>query len=109
MDEPRQVPFHESANRPNLLMGGDRVLVIVSFIVSAIVIFAGLKWWSFLFGGTVLAVLLGVVSRMAKVDPMLREAYVKHIGYKQPFYPAKSSICAPSAVTPKRWRSFRFS
>jgi len=53
MDQPREVPFHESANRPQLLMGGDRELILVSAILAAMLVFAVMKWWSIL-GGLVL-------------------------------------------------------
>ena len=50
MDQPREVPFHESANRPQLLMGGDRELILVSAILAAMLVFAVMKWWSILGG-----------------------------------------------------------
>ena len=40
MDTPREVPFHESANRPNLLLGGDRELVLVFAIMAAMLVFS---------------------------------------------------------------------
>jgi hypothetical protein len=48
MDQPREVPFHESANRPQLLMGGDRELILVSAILAAMLVFAVMNWWSIL-------------------------------------------------------------
>jgi type IV secretion system protein VirB3 len=109
MEGPREVAFYESANRPHLLMGGDRVLMILSFLVSAIVVFSGLQWWSVISGVGVLGVLLGVVSRMGKADPMLRDVYVAQLQYKQSFYPAKSGFRSQPLVTPKKWRGFRLS
>ena len=35
MDAPREVPFHDSANRPNLLLGGDREMVLVKVYAEA--------------------------------------------------------------------------
>ena len=55
MDGPREVPFHESANRPQLLMGGDRELILVSAILAAMLVFAVMKWWSILAGARVVA------------------------------------------------------
>ena len=40
MSGPREVPFHESANRPQLLMGGDRELILASAILAAMLVFA---------------------------------------------------------------------
>ena len=50
MERPREIPFHESANRPQLLMGGDRELILVSAILAAMLVFAVMKWWSILAG-----------------------------------------------------------
>ena len=38
MDAPREVPFHDSANRPNLLLGGDREMVLVFAILAAMLL-----------------------------------------------------------------------
>ena len=34
-DKPREVVIHQSANRPNLLVGGDRELVLVTMMIAA--------------------------------------------------------------------------
>jgi type IV secretion system protein TrbD len=46
---------------------------------------------------------VGVLARMAKVDPLLRHVYIRHIGYRD-FYPAKSRMSAPPTTTPANWR-----
>ena len=99
MDRPREVPFHESANRPQLLMGGDRELILVSAILAAMLVFAVMKWWSILGGLVLWLIAVGVLARMAKVDPLLRHVYIRHIGYRD-FYPAKSRMSAPPTTTP---------
>jgi len=103
MDQPREVPFHESANRPQLLMGGDRELILVSAILAAMLVFAVMKWWSILGGLVLWLIAVGVLARMAKVDPLLRHVYIRHIGYRD-FYPAKSRMSAPHTTTPVNWR-----
>src|SRR6516164_682100 len=89
MDAPREVPFHESANRPNLLLGGDRELVLVFAIMAAMLVFAVMKWWSVLAGIALWLAAVGVLARMGKADPLLRHVYLRHIRYRS-FYPAKS-------------------
>ena len=103
MDGPREVPFHESANRPQLLMGGDRELILVSAILAAMLVFAVMKWWSILGGLVLWLIAVGVLARMAKVDPLLRHVYIRHIRYRD-FYPAKSRMSAPPTTTPANWR-----
>ena len=103
MEAPRQVPFHESANRPNLLLGGDRELVLVFAILAAMLVFAVMKWWSVLAGIALWLMSVAVLARMGKADPLLRQVYLRHIRYRS-FYPAKSRLDAPPTTTPVNWR-----
>lgn len=103
MDSPREVVFHQSANRPHLLLGGDRELVLVSGIMAAILIFAVMTWWSILAGLMLWLTAVAVLARMGKIDPLLRHVYVRHIRYRA-FYPAKSKLCAPPTMTKMRWK-----
>ena len=103
MNVPREIPFHESANRPNLLLGGDRELVLVSAILAAMLVFAVMKWWSVVAGVGLWVTAVGVLARMGKADPLLRQVYVRHIRYRT-FYPAKSRLVAPQTTTPMSWR-----
>src|SRR6476469_650096 len=102
-EKPREVVIHQSANRPNLLLGGDRELVLMTVMIAAGLAFSLASCW-----GIVSAVVfwLGSVAalqRMGKADPLLRHMYLRHIRYLS-FYPAKSGLHAASAETPKRWR-----
>jgi len=99
---PREMAFHQSANRPHLLLGGDRELVLVSGVLAAILIFAVMTWWSILVGLAVWLVAVAVLARMGKVDPLLRHVYIRHIRYRS-FYPAKSKLCASPTNTKLRW------
>ncbi|HEY7391839.1 MAG TPA: conjugal transfer protein TrbD [Bryobacteraceae bacterium] len=100
---PRSVVIHPAVNRPNQLLGGDRELVLSAALITATLgLSLGTLW------GVGLAVLfwigaIGVLQRMGKADPQLRQVYLRHIRYRQ-FYPAKSGLhsrCAPVAA---RWR-----
>jgi type IV secretion system protein VirB3 len=102
-DKPREIVIHQSANRPNLLLGGDRELVLVVVMVSGGLAFSLASWW-----GIAVAIVLWLVSvaalqRMGKADPLLRPVYLRHIRYLA-FYPAKSGLHAPSTETPRAWR-----
>lgn len=102
-DKPREIVIHQSANRPNLLLGGDRELVLVMVMVSGGLAFSLACWW-----GIAVAIVLWLASaaalqRMGKADPLLRAAYVRHIRYSA-FYPAKSGLHARSMETPRGWR-----
>ena len=82
--------IHRALSRPNLLMGADRELVLVTGLASAISAFVVLTWFSVLFG---IAIWIGVVAAlrmMAKADPMMRRVYVRHIGYRPTYRPTSS-------------------
>ena len=80
-DKPREIVIHQSANRPNLLLGGDRELVLVMVMI------AGGSRSAWQHGGeSVWRLLLWVGSvaalqRMGKADPLLRHIYLRHIRY----------------------------
>ena len=102
-DKPREIVIHQSANRPNLLLGGDRELVLVMVMVCGGLAFSLACWW-----GIAVAIVLWLVSvaslqRMGKADPLLRPVYLRHIRYSA-FYPAKSGLHARSVETPFGWR-----
>jgi len=100
---PRGVVIHPAINRPNQLLGGDRELVLIAALVAATLGLSLGSWW-----GVVISVLfwmgaVGVLQRMGKADPLLRQVYLRHIRHRQ-HYPAKSglhSICVP---IPRGWR-----
>ena len=102
-DRPREIMIHQSANRPNQLMGGDRELVLVSLLTSVALAFSLASWWG---GGVSVAWYVGamaVLKRMGKADPLLRHVYMRHIRYR-PFYPAKSGLYSRCLQPPMAWR-----
>lgn len=95
--------IHQSANRPNQLMGGDRELVLVSLLTSVALTFSLASWWGL---GVSVAWYVGamaVLKRMGKADPLLRQVYMRHIRYR-PFYPAKSGLYSRCLQPPMEWR-----
>jgi len=103
MDRPREIVIHQSANRPHLLLGGDRELVLLAALMSAMLIFALVTWWGIVAGIAIWIGAVAVLSRMGRFDPMLRQVYVRHVKYRA-FYPAKGRVGGETAATPKAWR-----
>ncbi len=102
-DRPREIIIHQSANRPNQLMGGDRELVLVSLLTSVALAFSLASWWGL---GVSVAWYVGamaVLKRTGKADPLLRQVYMRHIRYR-PFYPAKSGLYSRCLQSPMAWR-----
>jgi len=103
LDKPRETFIHQSANRPHLILGGDRELVLMAGLTAACLAFTLAS-----ITGTVVALALwlgsvAALSHMGKADPMLRHVYLRHIRYK-PFYPAKSRFTSTICTTDKAWR-----
>src|SRR5256885_14941559 len=101
MDAPREIPFHQSANRPHLLLGGDRELVLVFGVMAAMLIFAVMTWWSIVAGLVLWLAAVAGFARMGKVDPLVRHVFLPHIPYPA-FYPAQSRLAGPPTTTPMR-------
>ncbi|MDX0694634.1 conjugal transfer protein TrbD [Sinorhizobium medicae] len=81
---------HRALSRPNLLLGADRELVLITGLAAVILIFVVLTIYSALFGVAVWIVIVGFLRMMAKSDPLMRQVYLRHISYK-PYYRATSS------------------
>ena len=43
--QPREIVIHQSANRPNQLLGGDRELVLVTILIAVELAFSLASWW----------------------------------------------------------------
>ena len=82
--------IHRALSRPNLLMGADRELVLLTGLAAVILIFVVLTIYSALFGVAVWIVIVGLLRIMAMSDPLMRKVYVRHISYK-PYYKATTS------------------
>ncbi|MCY1667437.1 conjugal transfer protein TrbD [Rhizobium sp. SL86] len=83
-------PVHRALSRPNLLMGADRELVLLTALAAIILIFVVLTWYAALFGLAIWMIAVAALRMMAKADPLMRRVYVRHISYKA-FYRATSS------------------
>ena len=83
-------PVHRALSRPNLLMGADRELMLLTALAAIILIFVVLTWYAALFGLAIWLIALAALRMMAKADPLMRRVYIRHISYKA-FYRATSS------------------
>ena len=82
--------IHRALSRPNLLMGADRELVLVTGLASIILLFVVLTWVSALFGLAIWTVIVGLLRMMAKADPLMRRVYLRHITYRPHYRPTAS-------------------
>lgn len=102
-DKPREVVIHQSANRPNQILGGDRELVLIAVLTAVSLAFSLGTWWGLGLSVAFWLGAVGVLQRMGKADPLLRQIYMRHIRYR-PFYPAKSGLFSRCLLPPRNWR-----
>jgi type IV secretion system protein TrbD len=102
MSGPRETTFHASLNRPNLMMGGDRELVLLSGIASVLLIFDLMTWWSIVLGIIFFPVAVSILARIGKVDPLMRSVSISSFQYKE-YYPARARLTSPSRAERKSW------
>ena len=82
--------IHRALSRPNHLMGADRELVLLTGLATVILMFVVLTWYSVLLGLTIWIAVVGILRIMAKADPMMRQVYLRHIGYRPSYRPTTS-------------------
>jgi type IV secretion system protein VirB3 len=82
--------IHRALSRPNLLLGADRELVLLTGLAAAILIFVVLTWYAALFGLAIWVVVVAALRMMAKADPMMRRVYARHIGYRANYRPTST-------------------
>jgi type IV secretory pathway TrbD component len=89
MNELRRIPVHRALNRPNLLLGAERELLLTTGLISFTLIIVAQTWIAFLLGFGVWFLSIGFLRMMAKADPVMSSVYMRHIHYRS-FYPAHS-------------------
>ena len=102
-DKPRELLIHQSANRPNQLLGADRELVLFMVMVCGGLAFSLASWWGIAFAVGLWIASMAVLQRMGKADPLLRHVYLRHIRYAA-FYQSKSGLHAQTLDAPRNWR-----
>ena len=93
-DSDRQLmrsPIHRALSRPNLMLGADRELLLITGLAAAISAFVVLTWYSLLFGACTWIVVLAALRMMAKADPMMRQIYVRHLRYRRVYLPTPNA------------------
>ena len=99
-DAPRETVIHQSANRPNLLLGGDRELVLVMVMIAGGLAFSLASWWGI---GLAVALWIGsmaALQRMGKADPLLRLVYLRHSATARTTRPRVDSTVKPPKHPP---------
>ena len=102
-DQPVLTPMHASLNRPQLLMGADRELVLLTGLFCSLLAVSVMTVTSFLIAGVSFTSVVVVLARIGKADPLMRKVYIRHVRYRD-FYPAKSGRQVVGMPTKMSWR-----
>lgn len=88
-----ETPIHESLNRPILMMGGERNLVLMLAILAGMFIFSLAKLWAAAIGITLWVTGQWALSRAAAYDPQLSKTGTRLMKYRR-FYTARATAYA---------------
>jgi type IV secretion system protein TrbD len=102
-NQPVLTPMRASLNRPQLLMGADRELVLLTGLFCSLLAVSVMTIIAFLIAGLSFGSVVIVLARIGKADPMMRKVYVRHVRYRD-FYPAKSGRQVVGMSTKMNWR-----
>ena len=89
----RSAPIHRSLIRSNLILGGDRELVMLSATISAALIFSGMTKLSIITGSILWFASLFVLRMMAKADPMMRQVFLRYRRYPTQIAARSTPFC----------------
>lgn len=81
---------HRALSRPNLLMGADRELVLITALAAIILIFVVLTWYAALLGAAMWTIAVAALRVLAKADPLTRRVYIRHIAYRTYYRPTST-------------------
>jgi len=90
----QRIPIYRALQRPHLLMGAERNLVLSAGALSGSLVFVGMTLMSIILGIGIWIVAIMIFQRMAKSDPHMSEVYQRHIKYRS-YYPARSTPWRP--------------
>lgn len=85
--ELRRTTLHRSLHRPNLLMGGERELVMASMLVTGGLIISALNWPALIVGTAIWFGVIGLLRSMAKADPHMSRVYQRSLPYRAYYAP----------------------
>jgi type IV secretion system protein VirB3 len=85
----RRTPLHRALYRPNLILGGERELVLIIAIICGGVAVSGLNLVSAAIGVAVWLAAIALLRMMAKADPHMSKVYLRHLRFAA-YYPPRS-------------------
>ena len=85
----RYTAMPRALNRPNLLMGAERELVLTAGLLCFGLAIAAVNLVTTIIGTTLWFLIIFLLRTMAKADPMMSQLYLRQLRYR-PHYAARS-------------------
>lgn len=85
----RATPIYRALHRPQLVLGGERELMLSVLLVSLALIFLGMNTISITIGIIVWSISAFCLRKMAKADPLMSKVYKRQVNYNH-YYAAFS-------------------
>lgn len=85
----RRSEVYSGLNKPRLLMGCDRGLLIFSLLIAVVCVVLFRTWVTFFFGIGFGLFALFALKEAAKADPIMKQFYMRQLKYKK-YYHASS-------------------
>lgn len=86
----QRVEIYGALNKPNLIFGCDRELILMSGVIAFALVFSGMTIVSTVVGIILLLFNVFFLRLMAKSDPLMRFIFMRQLKYKK-FYLARST------------------
>lgn len=86
----QRADIYSALNKPNLIFGADRELILMTGVVSFALFFTGLTMVTTLTAIVILMINSFFLRLMAKSDPLMRHIFIRQVKYNR-FYYAKST------------------
>lgn len=85
----RCTPFYRALHRPNLVLGGERELVLTTAVVAGGLAVSALNIPAISVAAALWALCVSGLRMMAKADPQMSKIYLRSLKYRR-HYPARS-------------------
>ena len=100
----RTVPIRRAGNRDNLVLGGDREMVMFTGLLAGALIFSAQEIKAGVFGVGMWVVALQVFRLMAKADPKMRYVYMRQRRYRKYYAPRSTPFRVNGPAEERQYR-----
>ena len=94
MSDLRRTVIYRALHRPNLFLGGERELVLLTAVVCAGLPVSSLNLVAGAIGLVLWIFLIAIFRMMGKADPFMSKVYLRQLSYAA-YYPARSRASRP--------------